>query len=205
MKKTTIQERFRAAAKYFGEVYKKKAGRGFQARVSEKSGITASYFSEILNGKKDGPEEVRRKLVEGIADVCDEARGLTYELFLDIGGYILTHDTPEGWQPPGSTIDWPPSITPEKPKKYTVDTAHKKVCLQEKQIHTYNFSTRDKKDKNMLLIAEWINQQDDPGEYWTLLKMFLRREEPEFKDWIKKQSSDDNLGRLPENKSVVGE
>ena len=69
----------------------------------------------------------------------------------------------------------------------------------------YEFSPRDKKDKNMMLIAEWISQQEDPAEYWTLLKMFLRREEPEFKEWLKKRTTGDNQGRFPENKSAVGE
>ena len=45
------------------------------------------------------------------------------------------------------------------------------------------------KDKNMMLIAKWINQQDEPSEYWVLLKMFLRREESEFKEWLKKRSN----------------
>lgn len=302
-KKTTIQERFRAAAKYFEEVYKKNIGRGFQARVSEKSEIRASYFNEILKGKKDGPEEVRRKLVEGIANVCDEAKYFTYEMFLELGDCILESGSPKGYQLmsmfsgelfPGDIRENLQSLVNEasglrnNPKvqfnfalffllneidvdakkrlssKYDFDfeilniVAQGNACLilsdkqkwqiasdfhlsyeymlslgawiflsgksgkkwlyRKKQPHLkkeythekpYPYEHKDpsssKKDKNMLLIAEWINQQDEPDEYWTLLKIILKREEPEFKDWLKKQSSGDNQNRLPENKSAVGE
>ena len=176
MSKNTIQEQFRAAAKHFEEVYKKDFGRGFQVRVSEKSGVRSSYFNEILKGKKDGPEEVRRKLVDGIGLVCDKAEGITYEIFLDLGQYILTNGTSTGWQSPLREI-----IT-KFPKEGV---------------------TAPPVDKNMQLISDWINQQDVPGDMWIFLKVLLARESPEFNLWLKTIREKNHLDQCREEKSAA--
>ena len=176
MQRKTIQEQFRAAAKYFEEVYKKNHGRGFQARVAESSGVRASYFNEILKGKKDGPEEVRRKLVGGIVRVCEQAKGFTYEIFLDLGEHIITTGSSNGWQDPSS----------DKPTAPLGNTL------------TYPIV-----DKNMQLITEWINLQDEPGDYWIFLKLLLDRESPEFHTWLKKRTREAHQGGFSDERSVA--
>jgi len=292
MTKITIQEKFRAAAKYFESEYKKDFGRGFQAKVAKKSGVRSSYLNEILKGKKDGPEEVRRKLVDGIASICDKAEFFTYEKFLELGECILSTKSETGWkyrelypylsgdirkglqkiENGVSELANDPKIqfhlglyclldraTPDSRReicsKYNIDTKtlglflRGDICLlfssqQVSQISSefhlsyqdvlslgdwiicgnfmstwqseyipiasqsskgnyhlieenttnphLSFQTRDifetyrNRDKNMMLITEWINLQEDPSEYWIFLKMLFRREDPDFRDWLKK-------------------
>lgn len=166
MKKNTINEQFESAAKHFESVYNKKFGRGFQARVSEKSGVRASYFNEILSGKKEGTEEIRRKLVEGITNVSDLKEGnLTYDNFLNLGQYIINNGTATGW----------------KPLTYEPTT----LCTMEETTGIYAANTKTECDINKLLVTKWINMQDEPSDYWVLLKLVLSRESPEFKEWLK--------------------
>ena len=173
----------------------KKKGHGAQAKLAKTLGIDRSYLNAIVKGRAPGPQEKKDKIAAYF--------NLHYESMLSLGRWLLSGRYPgETSQPPDIAEDWSSLITPERsPEKLEKDI----LLRSGEHSSIYEFSARDKKDKNMMLIADWINQQEEPGEYWILLKMFLRREEPEFKEWLKKQSTGDNRGRLPENKSVVGE
>ena len=170
------QKQFVAALNYLLD----KEGRGAQAKLARALGIDRSYLNAIVKGRAPGPQEKKDKIAAYF--------NLHYESMLSLGRWLLSGQrSSDNWQPPDFEIN---SLT---------TTAENEKHL------IYEFSPRDKKDKNMMLIAEWISQQEDPAEYWTLLKMFLRREEPEFKEWLKKRATGDNQGRFPENKSAVGE
>lgn len=165
-------------------------------KLSAKCDISLESLNDLLQGNSFLNLSIEKN--EQIASYFN----LRYESALALGNQLLTGKYPEETlQPTNNVEDWfsliPPGTSPKKPGKDS-------LCLNEQHIK-YQSSTRKKKDKNMLLIAEWINQQDEPDEYWTLLKIILKREEPEFKDWLKKQSSGDNQDRFPENKSAVGE
>lgn len=157
-------------------------------KLSSKCDIGLESLNNLLKGNFFLNLSSEKK--EQIASYFD----LHYESMLTLGSRLLSgHHPGETWQQPA----------PEK--------EHGKLEKQTIAVHeqhpTFELSARDKdkKDKNMMLIAEWINQQEDPWDYWTLLKMLLKQQEPEFKEWLKKRPSDNNQDRLPENKSVVGE
>ena len=187
------QKQFVTALNYFLN----KEGRGSQARLAKTLGIDRSYLNAIVKGRSPGPQEKKDKIAAYF--------NLHYESMLSLGRWILSgggNQPGETWQPTDSIEHYPPLITPESsPEKLEKDT----LLRTAEHSSIYEFSSRDKKDKNMRLVAEWINQQDEPEEYWTLVKIILKREEPAFREWLKKQSSGDNRGRFPENKSVVGE
>jgi len=167
----------------------RREGRGSQAKLARALKIDSGYLNNIVKGRSPGSQEKKEK----IAAYFD----LHYESMLSLGRWLLSGNQPaEEWKPT-QWEEWRNIVNSGKSLKHTRQD-HESPSI-------YEFSPRDKKDKNMRLIAEWINQQEDPGEYWTLLKMFLRREEPDFKEWLKKRASTDNKGGFPENKSAVGE
>ena len=151
----------------------KREGHGSQARLARALNIDSGYLNNILKERTPGPQEKKENIAEYF--------GLQYESMLSLGRQLLSDQYPdeEAWQSPDNQEAPPSLITIKNPRNATL--------FVEEPHATYQFSTRDKNDKNMILLTEWINLQDEPGEYWTLLKMVLRREEPEFKDWLEKR------------------
>lgn len=156
----------------------KKEGHGSQARLARALNIDSGYLNNILKGRTPGSQEKKEYIAEYF--------GLQYEAMLSLGRQLLSDRYPdeETWQSPDNQKASPCLIDIEHPtnQNFSIKEAHA----------TYQLSTCDKNDKNLILLTEWINLQDEPGEYWILLKMFLRREEPEFKDWLGKRSKKPN-------------
>lgn len=65
METTTIEQDFAAAMLYAEE----KHGRGFQAKVSAKSGVDSSNLNSIMKHGKGTKEAVRRKIFEAVAGI----------------------------------------------------------------------------------------------------------------------------------------
>jgi len=66
------------------------------------------------------------------------------------------------------------------------------------------FTKKQYEDRNMRLLARWISLQSEPGDFWTLLKMYLGRTYPEFGAWLKQQRGENNQDRrLPEEQSAA--
>jgi len=173
--KNDTQKQFIAALNYLLN----KQGRGAQSQLAKALGIDRSYLNAIVKGRSPGPQEKKDK----IAAYFD----LHYESMLSLGRWLLSGDSPVEDK---EISEWEENWC-NKIKSEQSDNGSRKEAMQIREASgIYQFSPRDKKDKNMLLIAEWINQQDDPSEYWTLLKMVLRREEPEFKEWLKQMAAD---------------
>lgn len=151
----------------------KREGHGSQARLARALNIDGGYLNNILKGRTPGSQEKKENIAEYFK--------LQYESMLSLGRRLLSDQYPdeEAWQSHDRQEALPFPIGAENP-------TNSNFSLKEAPT-TYHFSTRNKNDKNMILLTEWINLQDEPGEYWTLLKMVLRREEPEFKDWLEKR------------------
>lgn len=162
----------------------KKEGRGSQAKLARTVKIDPGFLNNMLKGRTPGPQAKKERIASYFH--------LHYESMLSLGRWILSGCSGESWQ--SSQNDQNANFKSELDTLVFCDETAK-----------YEYSARDRQDKNMLLIAEWIDQQDDPDEYWVFLKMTMARDIPEFKKWLKKRSGSGNKGRLPENKSVVGE
>ena len=76
----TINEKFQAYLKFLAS----NSEYGFNRRLSEKTGINEQYLSKIINGKKAGTEDVRRRIVEHL--------GYGYEEFLTQGQTLLSRE-----------------------------------------------------------------------------------------------------------------
>ena len=75
------------------------------------------------------------------------------------------------------------------------------VCVMEEEpTGTSGTLTETKlyEDKNMRLLVRWISRQDEPGDFWTFIKMYLRRQYPEFDTWLKQRRGENNQARIPE-------
>ena len=58
--KTTIEQRFGSAMRFYDEVCK----RGFQAEISRATGVDTSNLSSIIRSDKGASEQVRRDIFE---------------------------------------------------------------------------------------------------------------------------------------------
>lgn len=161
----------------------KKKGHGSQARLARTLKIDPGFLNNILKGRTPGPQEKKERIASYFH--------LRYESMLSLGRWILSGQPGENWQP-----------TPNgQGANFKSESGN--FVLGDKTVEC-EYSARDRQDKNMLLIAEWIDLQDEPGEYWVFLKMTMARDVPEFKEWLKKRTRGSDQGRLSENKSVVG-
>lgn len=150
-----------------------KEGRKAQARLSKEQNIDSGYLNSIIKGRKPGSITVREKIAAHF--------DLEYEDMLYLGRWILSGRDGNDWKSIDSMVDTEPVSTKTKvflPKKWY-------------------------EDKNLQLLAEWINLQNEPGDYWTLIKMDLSRKYPEFDAWLKRRRGEDNQSRLPEEKSAA--
>ena len=105
---------------------------------------------------------------------------LEYEDMLYLGRWILTGKDGSAWNLPNTS---------------GASSAGKKPGSSD---HKGN-----RMDDNMRLLVEWINLQDEPADYWTLLKMYLSRKYPGFSVWLKKRRGEDNQDRLPDEKEAA--
>ncbi len=150
-----------------------KEGRKAQARLSKEQNIDSGYLNSIIKGRKPGSIAVREKIAAHF--------DLEYEDMLYLGRWILSGRDGNDWKSIDSMVDTEPVSTKTKvflPKKWY-------------------------EDKNLQLLAEWINLQNEPGDYWTLIKMDLSRKYPAFDAWLKRRRGEDNQSRLPEEKSAA--
>ena len=150
-----------------------KEGRKAQSRLSKEQNIDSGYLNSIIKGRKPGSITVREKIAAHF--------DLEYEDMLYLGRWILSGRDGNDWKSIDSMVDTEPVSTKTKvflPKKWY-------------------------EDKNLQLLAEWINLQNEPGDYWTLIKMDLSRKYPEFDAWLKRRRGEDNQSRLPEEKSAA--
>jgi transcriptional regulator with XRE-family HTH domain len=162
----------------------KKEGHGSQAKLARTLKIDPGFLNNMLKGRTPGPQAKKERIASYF--------NLRYESMLSLGRWILSGHSGESWQ----------SAQNDQGANFKSEFDNFVLCGKTVR---YEYSARDRQDKNMLLIAEWIDQQNDPDEYWIFLKMAMARDIPEFKEWLKKRSSGGDQGRLSENKSVVGE
>ena len=90
---------------------KEKAGHGFQADLYRKTKVSRQYINDILNGRKAGGEENRRKIAMAL--------GYAYEEFLDVGYALLAEEPPAEYvfQKPKEVVDiMTIGLTPEQVK-----------------------------------------------------------------------------------------
>lgn len=151
-------------------------GRKAQSRLSKEQNIDSGYLNSIIKGRKPGSITVREKIAAHFE--------LEYEDMLYLGRWILSGNDGGDWNPLNNRSDVePPATKPDtfRPKCNT--------CYE---------------DKNLQLLSEWINQQSEPGDFWTLIKMDLSRKYPEFDAWLKKRRGEALQDRrLPEEKSAA--
>ncbi len=150
-------------------------GRKAQSRLSKEQMIDSGYLNSIIKGRKPGSISVREKIASHFE--------LEYEDMLYLGRWILSGNDGKTWTSLYNRLDTEPTAT--KPKSFSRTG---KICYE---------------DKNLQLLSEWISQQNEPGDFWTLIKMDLSRKYPEFDRWLKKRKGEDNQGRLPEEKSAA--
>jgi len=98
MKKTTIESRFGAAARFAKKIH----GRSFQAKIAKVCGVKASHVSEVVNKDKGASEGLRRKILDEILLIVPTVPAKTYEDFLNLGSWILDGCDPQQWQPANS-------------------------------------------------------------------------------------------------------
>ncbi len=152
-------------------------GRTAQARLSKKQDIDSGYLNSIIKGRKPGSITVKEK----IASHFD----LEYEDMLYLGHWIQSGNQGEEWQPPYNSSNVPSLATPQPNHVQSLE---------------YSYSS----DKNMRLLAEWIDKQNEPSDFWILLKMTLARKYPAFDIWLKKQQGEGHLDRFMEEKTAIG-
>ena len=95
MNRETIERRFAAAMQWAKGV----AGRGFQKRVSDLSGVDTSNVSAIIGGKKGGSEEARRAMFRATVEQVPSLPPKGYDDFLSFGQWLLDGNAPEDWKP----------------------------------------------------------------------------------------------------------
>ena len=150
-----------------------KEGRRAQSRLSKEQNIDSGYLNSIIKGRKPGSIAVREKIAAHF--------DLEYEDMLYLGRWILSGRDGNDWK--------------------FIDSVRggKSLPTKEKVFSSKKWY----EDKNLQLLAEWINLQNEPGDYWTLIKMDLSRKYPEFDAWLKRRRGEDNQSRLPEEKSAA--
>jgi len=47
-------------------------------------------------------------------------------------------------------------------------------------------------------VTGWIREQDDPGDYWSYIKIVMKKEFPDFKDWLKKRQRESSGVNTPQ-------
>ncbi len=143
-------------------------GRRAQSRLSKEQSIDSGYLNSIIKGRKPGSITVREKIAAHF--------DLEYEDMLYLGRWILSGRDGNEWQVGASRVETESvsnKTNPFPPKKWY-------------------------EDRNLQLLAEWIGLQSEPSDFWTLIKMYLSRQYPEFDAWLKQRKGENNQARLPE-------
>lgn len=164
-------------------------GRTAQARLSKEHGIDPGYLNSIIKGRKPGSIVVKEKIAAHFE--------LEYEDMLLLGHWILSGNPGEVWKQTDSIFG--EKFLAARSERNDLQDAH--VTHEPDKIYLAGKTIGH--DKNMQLIAEWVNQQDEPGDFWILLKMTLAQKYPDFDTWLKKRSSGDHQHRLPEGQTIV--
>jgi hypothetical protein len=150
-------------------------GRKAQSRLSKEQNIDSGYLNSIIKGRKPGSITVREKIASHFE--------LEYEDMLYLGRWILSGNDGIAWTPFNNGGDV--GHLPTKPDTFR---SKGKTCYE---------------DKNLQLLSEWINLQNEPADFWILIKMDLSRKYPGFDAWLKKRRGEDHQRRLPEKKSAA--
>ncbi len=148
-------------------------GRKAQSRLSKEQNIDSGYLNSIIKGRKPGSITVREKIAAHF--------DLEYEDMLYLGRWILAGKDGNDWKP----ID---SGRNEESLSTKANAFSSKKCYE---------------DKNLRLLAEWIDLQSEPGDFWTLIKMDLSRKYPEFDAWLKRRRGEDHQNRLSAERSAA--
>lgn len=123
----SIEKAFSAALNFARNAYGKK----FQARVCEISGAHPPNLSAILNRGGGCSEELRRKIIDAVAQLLPEFPARDYESFLNLGEWLGEGKHFADWKPPvrgeisakfpafkatvGATSTEPSNISPAPP------------------------------------------------------------------------------------------
>lgn len=133
-------------------------GRKAQSRLSKEQMIDSGYLNSIIKGRKPGSISVREKIASHFK--------LEYEDMLYLGRWILSGNDGNDW-----TVLNDEKTAEPAAKASAIFRSKSKICSD---------------DKNLQLLSEWINMQNESGDFWTLIKMDLSRKYPEFDAWLKK-------------------
>ena len=153
-----------------------KEGRNAQARLAKQQSIDSGYLNSIIKGRKPGSITVREKIAAHFE--------LEYEDLLYLGRWILSGKDGNTWK--------------------TIDSMLGGTSDTKMQLQAFTAKKYSSDDKNLKLLIEWINLQNEPGDYWIFIKMEMSRKYPEFDTWLKKRRGEDHQHQLLEEQSVVG-
>lgn len=143
-------------------------GRKAQSRLSKEQMIDSGYLNSIIKGRKPGSISVREKIASHFK--------LEYEDMLYLGRWILSGKDGNDW-----TVRNDEKTPEPAAKASSIFRSKSKTCSD---------------DKNLQLLSEWINMQNEPGDFWTLIKMDLSRKYPELDAWLKERRGDDHHGQF---------
>jgi hypothetical protein len=119
-------------------------------------------LNSIIKGRKPGSITVREKIASHFE--------LEYEDMLLLGRWILSGNDGNNWNS-NENVPTKIDITQETNRFFS--------------------NKNNLEDKNLKLLMEWINQQNEPGDFWIFIKMELGRKYPEFHAWLKKRRGED--------------
>jgi len=177
---TKAQKQFVAAVNFLMKNWEKKPI--YQKELAKNIDMDPAYLNKILKGKVPG-SQVKK---EAIAQFFK----LDYLKILTLGQYILEGNDGKQWLSNHITNNFLQSCNTDKHNLcITIPKNYFSYLTSIEEIDNFIEMLIDSvgKSKNCFSIFQWIIQQDNPDDYWTLLKFLLSREEPEFKQWLLKE------------------
>ena len=95
--KTTIEQRFAEGLRYAEKTFGKK--RGFQARLSDMTGVRGPNINDVLRRDKGVSEQRRRAMFHAALELVPSLPPKGYDDFLAFGQHLLDGNAPEDWKP----------------------------------------------------------------------------------------------------------